>query len=500
MKKILAILIAVVFFIGSFSIFSFAIVDHPIVDSVMVAPEVFYKIEDGKKKIQLATVYDDDYGYLPNHRYQLYLFYAEGNSNANFYMQQYGDYLQLCCDQLYSFKYDRYDILTGEFIDGNQGISGGPYSASSYIICNPPDRLYAKGVGSGASVLWYQILPDGLAYGGLYNGARNDTKLTNEFVRWAIVPPDPVVYRSYTSEPVSDPLNKYVILCGEEGSYLFWINIRCRDFEALSYSWDIETDDPNVSDFVTYNEYIKAQSLFTPRLTFDANGQSMLSLEADQQLLDYYLNMIPSAQSSTFGYIAFDCLITKYDLLTGQYISSTFNSDFRLESWTITIDATNFFGLAQDYDSISIYGVNYLNQSDEVLNRAAIIWGIDPSFESWKEEILSKLDDLYNLLSGQDVTIETAPNDTSAIDDAKNAADALKVTDASGNEIHPGEAAASGFAEAESAIADLQNPVREINTLINDWVFGINPLIYLPLIVGLALGLLVTIVGKNKSD
>lgn len=105
---------------------------------------------------------------------------------------------------------------------------------------------------------------------------------------------------------------------------------------------------------------------------------------------------------------------------------------------------------------------------------------------------------IYNLLneSEETVPIEADTSGVAAMESAKND---LVVTNASGQVVDAGDAAAVGLSEAAEQIGEIAQPVSTINQLMQTIIFD-KPKLLLPVIVALGLGLMVTILGKNKSD
>ena len=497
MRKKLAGMIAGLLLVASFCLPASAADQPETINSPLREPVVSVTQEGIYYVYKFYGEYYDSHDYT-QHKYQVIEVTVKSEHNdLSVYYAFNTDMGNICSAYSFIWSKKTYDAITGEIWE-DYGYTEASHATTDQWALAPSDKLYWFSWSRPGYVSPVHLVkPEQMTIIKRQTGALSSQK--ESFINFKNTL-DATVYYSYTSEPVADDFNRYAILAGEGKQYLIWINIRLRDFDALTYAWDIETDDPNVSDFVTYNEVVKDQCFLTPTLKFLASGQSVLSLECNQQLLDYYLQYIPSAQSTMTSYVAFECLITAYNLRDGQYVKSTYISNFDTQQTYMDIDATSFFGPCSDYDSIAVYGLNFYNQTSRPLNRLACIWQTDPLFVSWRDDMYDKVCQIYDILSGENQQYETQVADTEAMEDAQSALNDLKITDAQGNEIHAGQAAASGFEAAESAIADLAAPVQQINSLITDWVFGVNPLIYLPLIVALALGLLVTIIGKNKSD
>ena len=99
----------------------------------------------------------------------------------------------------------------------------------------------------------------------------------------------------------------------------------------------------------------------------------------------------------------------------------------------------------------------------------------------------------------QEIEEVTINDDMSSFDEMESARDDLQVTDQNGSVVNAADQAEVVFSEAASGLDELSPAVLSVNNFINDFIFG-KTILLIPLIVGLALGLIVTILGKNKSD
>lgn len=105
---------------------------------------------------------------------------------------------------------------------------------------------------------------------------------------------------------------------------------------------------------------------------------------------------------------------------------------------------------------------------------------------------------IHKLLIETDETM-TIEDDTSGVASMESAKNDLVITNAGGQPVDAADAAAAGLSDAASQIGEIAQPVSTINTLMQTIVFD-KPKLLLPVIVALGLGLMVTILGKNKSD
>lgn len=368
---------------------SFAVVELPEIDSPLTEPYVFYGIENGKKKVVVNMVLNERYSY-DGPDFRLSTITAYSDINADFYLMLQNWTPQLTCTDEFTFNRVIYDVVTGSIYE--ESINQISYHGSSdqWALVYPPDHMYSGSFTSIGNFYFYPIKSDNLPYGKNSQNRPYDSSITNEYVNWSIIPPDPVVYKSYTSEPVSDPLNRYFIVAGEENQYLYWFNLRIAQFDVMRSKISSAEDPYYIYDYITQN------NAYQPCVEYDTQGEANLTIKAN----DDYINWLLLYDGAGI-YFTYDMLITKYDLKTGQYISSELHKDISGGIDSVDIES-NLFDNINNFDSIQCFGVNFRNNSSYIVNRLACNWGIDPDFEVWKNNILSKLDDIYNALSGSE--------------------------------------------------------------------------------------------------
>ena len=193
---------------------SFAINTIPDVQSPLPEPSVFYGIENGQKKL-IANFVLYNYRNYEGGMYRLVTLTCLGSSDSDFYVMFNPYSPSITCNK--SFTYNRivYNIENGSIIEDVSG-SSSLGSADQWALCYPPNHLNYVGatMDVGGYFQFYPIIPDNVLSGPNSRNQSYDSSLTNEFVSWSIIPPDPTVYTSYTSEPISDPLNRYYIYAG----------------------------------------------------------------------------------------------------------------------------------------------------------------------------------------------------------------------------------------------------------------------------------------------
>lgn len=292
--------------------------------------------------------------------------------------------------------------------------------------------------------------------------------IVSPFVIWTDPPIEITSYKAYMGEPVADDHNAYMIMGYGDHAELLWISQ--RKFEYYQNS----TQNPSVNDINGY-------------------WDESIILSSSAQTLTYN-HVIPSALLG-ITYTNYIIQITCYDLTTGQYLRSAAYSG-NSSSDAINIDISSFMDISS-LEDITCYGLDCIVDSLE-LWRSRITWNVDPLFETWQANVINYLDLIYKVLSqdGEEVTIN---QDQSDFDEVQSAKDGLAVTDSSGQTVDAAAQASEAFSDANKGIEDLAAPISSINDNIMQNVF-FEPILLVPIVVALALGLLITILGKNKSD
>lgn len=371
-------------------------------------------------------------------------------------------------DVNYKASYVSYNVLTGEVAGIKSEVEGNNFNM--ILAGQWPNN------GGNCTDAFF-ILPDEITL----NVQNTQFFSYDSFINWAPVVPSIHSYSSYLSEPISDPYNRYIVLAGEDEQYIFLLSFSLSDltmFNSQSVNQGVDEID------LIYNH------VFIPTLKLDEN-QLKLEIDVNPQIF-YILN---NTDNHLYTY---NLMLGKYRLVDGQYISSTlYNGTISSNTTSLAFD----FGTVSDFDSIKTYGVEYIDMltSQWHFNFLHCSWGHDPEFETWKQNVLYYLEQIYNLMNTPEDETVTVADDTSAMNEMESAKDDLVVTDASGQAVDPAQAAEDNFSMAAEQIGELAEPVSTVNGLMSSLIFD-KPKLVLPIIVALALGLLVTILGKNKSD
>lgn len=292
----------------------------------------------------------------------------------------------------------------------------------------------------------------------------------------------PVVYhRSFLPEPVCDEYNRYFVLAGDENEYIYVL----RYFMSESYIYQVEN---SISPNNTVQAFLR--NLVCPYVDLNNNGLQ-LSLNVDSDLFA----LLNATTQST--YLFYDLQVAKYNLIDGQFLQSWVYTDIEMSDDPVVLDVD--LGDAEDYDSAQFWGVMFQDTSTRYhYNLLACSWAQDPDFISWRQSIENYLDLIYSILSESEESA-TIEQDTSGMDEMMSARDALEVTDSNGDPVDPAQQVEVAFSQAAEGLSQVAPGVVSVNNLITQ-LFATHPLVTVPIIVALALGLIVTILGKDKSD
>lgn len=363
------------------------------------------------------------------------------------------------------------------------------------------------------------------------------------FVNWNYSPPDPgpspdpvdptSVIRSLIPRPygtsctfyIADHLNLFSIFVGVP-----------QQFEENGY---ISSDDPNHYYSDNYNLFDLTFVSSGSSLNFTIKNRAEFSYNVivtkygvvDGSFVSSQSHAVTAATNSTTPGVSTFSISLSDPSSYGIYQSGFFARSQSISypelriSWSDTIDYTlDFFvirsglvTIVQNQASI-ISGIGSANSTlstisttaSSILSSINAFYSLVDSNWSWfkttfynnlnnKWDITNQyLISIYNLLNETDETM-TIEDDTSGVAAMESAKNDLVVTNAAGQTVDAGDAAAAGLSQAAEQIGEIAQPVSTINQLMQSIVFD-KPKLLLPVIVALGLGLMVTILGKNKSD
>lgn len=289
-------------------------------------------------------------------------------------------------------------------------------------------------------------------------------------------------YSTLLAEPVADEYNRYFALVGETYKYLFQVHFWASEMITLQLTNPDQTTET----------YFDIRGLFAPVVRLENNVLSVSYECVDPDMLDL-LNATTQAEIQ-----GLKIQITKYDFYTGAYEDSFLFEYFQVANSGYTFQYN--LGNYNDYDAIGVWGVYYDSfNSSYHYNKLACVWSYNPSFEQWQTNTLQFLQLIYNVLSQQPEEDPTINDDMSAVNEVESVIDSLQPTDENGQRIDTAEKVQSELNRANAEIESLRTGASSLNRTMENFLF-MDPLFYVPLLVALALGLVITILGKNKSD
>lgn len=326
-------------------------------------------------------------------------------------------------------------------------------------------------------------------YGSIFGGYATD----HQFISFSTAPfADPEVIRSHLSEPVADCYNRYVIL----NDKLYWFSIRDVSFQTATYSAREYQTVPSVEVYTgvdsqgvqyaiiggsTYTVPAQFGSIFAgdPDNIFDLS----LYCEDGNFYLTYGYNSSFASLAQQL-YCVCNLFVSEFDVVTGEYSRSS-NYIFSFDG-SFAVHQQFFDVSVDDISSVKFYGVNYL-YNDVDFHLASIVWGVDPVVENWRDSMLDRLEQIYNLLSqSSDVPETTTSRDFAGELGSADPGAGLNAGDAGGK-----------FNEAVSSLNNLSGA----GDTVKGWINGFLPpkLMFLVGFV-IAFGIVIMILGKNKND
>lgn len=460
MKRLSFILVFLCLFIMCTPVFSFAATNPaPVASSVMTEPVPSFSSGSDYDTYEAFMI-----SYLNGHytMFDYTILVPHGHTLTFHVWTNYQWRIE--SDVNYKISYVIYNALTGAVEQIKSEVEGNNYNM---II---PGQWPNNGFNCTDA---FFILPDEITL-----SVQNTQFFSyDSFIDWAPVVPYVHSYSSYLSEPIADPYNRYIVLAGDDNQYIFLLSFSLSDLTMFN-SQSVNQGGDEID--LTYN------NVFTPVLKLD-NNQLKLQLDIDPQIF-YILN---NTDNHLYKY---NLMFAKYNLLDGQYISSS------LYSGSITSSTTSLafdFGLVSDYDSIKTYGVQYIDEltSQWHYNMLHCSWGHDPDFEAWQENILFYLEGIYSSLtdSGDTDMPTTDPSIESGVNEYVS--DEAQFMD----EMQSGETQVDIiFEEYSSRFASNENGFSFVKEIFEDFVIGF-PLPYSILFMSLVFGFVLVVIGRKVS-
>lgn len=205
----------------------------------------------------------------------------------------------------------------------------------------------------------------------------------------------------------------------------------------------------------------------------------------------------PSLIYSNFGSQAvhYNVVVGIYNLLDGTLQNQYVFDSVLGNSNSVTLNiGTPISDIAATH--IIDFGCLYYPNLASGFNLGSVVWSVDPVVVQWRSDITGKLDTIISLLqnSGADEPTTISRDLASGLASAE---EALQPKDADGNPIDVAEEAQKVFDDSLDQLDELSPGVQLLQDS-SDFLFE-RPIILLPVFVALTLGLLITIIGKNKS-
>lgn len=363
------------------------------------------------------------------------------------------------------------------------------------------------------------------------------------FVNWNYSPPDPgpspdpvdptSVIRSLIPRPLGTSCTFYI--ADHVNLFSIFVGVP-QQFETNGY---ISSDDSNHYYSDNYNVFDLTFSSSGSSLNFSIKNRAEFSYNViitkygvvDGSFVSSSSHAVTAATNATTPAVSNFSVSLSDPSTYGIYQSGFFARSHSISypelriSWSDTIDySLDLFVISQGLVTIVenqtsiISGISSANSTlTSISSTASYILSslqafyslVDSNWTWFKTTFYNNLNNkwditnqyllaIYNLLNETDETM-TIEDDTSGVAAMESAKNDLVVTNAAGQTVDAGDAAAAGLSQAAQQIGEIAQPVSTINQLMQSIVFD-KPKLLLPVIVALGLGLMVTILGKNKSD
>lgn len=376
------------------------------------------------------------------------------------------------------------------------------------------------GMYAGPSVFVHYWLPDGVQ---VYDALGSYS--VADWVDWAVDPAENIFY-SHLDRPVQDPYNRYIVGYNRQSKegVLIHFNIALsgvfsgfNDFAgSLPVSGELD-----LSDLLANSQgYYDSTGQFY-QTSFDQNGDtidftlssgsisfsgnlnqwidgSTWSPELDfSSGIESYKFYQPSILYNNYGAVNahYNIICSVYNLLDGtlknQYIFDSVLSNSNSIDLNIGTPLSDL-GVTH----ILTFGTLYKPQVNNGLNWGSVVWSVDPVVVQWRSDVSLKLDSIIELLrnSGGEEPTTISRDLASGLAQAE---EALQPKDADGNPINVADEAQRVFDDSLDQIDELKPGIQFIQDSTS-FLFE-RPIVLLPVFVALTLGLLITIIGKNKS-
>lgn len=467
------------------------------INSPLVEPEPFYSLDSGNLYLRFYGVfqYENDPANGSECILVEYNLYWDGlPSDLQIRLPNVND---MAVRASYEVDFNRstsiyYNVSTGNII------SSGPFA--NHTSGSNPITMYVAGGNfpRNTAVSGYLITPSEVD---VFNNVNKF--MATPFVHWSSKPPKHNIYHSHLSEPISDDINRYFIVDDK----LYWLSYRLQGAYALVN--DVENTS-NVESYTSEGEYIgivQQSNLngllsFGSQTTVDDYEVFPIKIEDNRVFNDsllypalYYtssglsLNLIIDDIGIAVAigvnklYVDYTIYLSSFNLEDGTYISSKYYSGANLITSNFVVESS----VTESLSDIKCYGIAFQNIDNLPCNLSDIQFGYDLEFVQWRETMLNMLTQIYNALSGQEVTTAsyTQPSWSNELKEAEPS------TRVSADEVN------SVLGQSFDSV----DPDLELKSKMQEWVnlFSIPKLIT-ACVFALAMGTIILTVGKKKSD
>lgn len=506
--------------IGSTSLISFAYITVPTVTSPSSEPDISFVAP------YTYTFYSENY----NSTSEVYT-YTVSTLSGSAPISLFEGGIWAKSDAPFTGSYVTYNAISG-YLDHTGEVS------SSY---NPYRGYYQtrfSNVAANNQGGYYVSFP-------VEMGVEFDTsKLSPPFITWSVKPVEHNIYHSSLSEPVADEYNSYFIA----NDRLIWLSYR---FNGLySYSSNIELASEIYSGSGSYSgtdsgQYAGQMNGLTESVSFPDGDVAGVSSgdNTPGAFVGHYSGfdfgqidfsgvgngIIRTSGNGNFTYnnkvvypVAYDrtefnhmfsvyCVMDTQNTLRFVLAPNTnqlqgliadvsfYVSEFQLEDGTYLNSNYQYFAndiqsLFYTYNSeddigdVKAYGIAFLNGNNFPVNLSDVIWGYDLEFVEWRENMLSRLDSIYQVLS-EAQSMPEAPTTAQWGNELDHAEPKPQVSPAEVQSIY------------NVAGNDLNQQLGDSAATLHQWVdiFSVPKLITL-VAFSLTIGTAILILGKKKSE
>lgn len=514
---------------------SFAAVSS--ISSPLPEPEVYNRSTGSGYEAQFYYVFHTT---VTNDRqsaeYTLNVVTYSGSQSVDFAFYSYGRLLSFpVASKPVTFTYSQFNALTGDFLYQYEYSFSYTFDINGVTWYRSFANAYYPNFSGTSDWNVYAVISPSTNY--LYN-----YRVTEPFVSFSQMPSEHNTYHSELSEPVADEYNSYFI-CNDR---LYWLSYRANGLYSFTQNFELSSQlyqedvlysssgqgtyagqangfsvepvsisdgsfagvgtggTPVVGVYSGFNlGQISYVGVNTGNLRVNSNGQmtyndlEVYPVSVNSQILNrlfdivVYLTddtgfkiwLVPRSDLGQNLVLDASLYCSCFDLTNGDYISSSFSS------YTGNYQYAGFdYPLDDKIASVRCYGCAFYNVNNVPVNLSDVFWGYDLEFKEWRDNMLQKLTQIYNLLNNSDSIPETT---TSSFGSSVEG-----LSDPSYSEVSP-EQVGNELNNVWDQNPDIVNNSGFVKGWISD--FSIPKIIAL-CILALASGTVILTLGKNKAD